>query len=212
MSIRLKSIIQKLNLLFFPLRVKKGNDLKNDGFAYNVNLDIEGKNNSIFIAKGASIENVNIYIRGNNNTLIIDENVKVKAGLFWFEDNNGTIQIGKNTTIEKANIATVEDFQYIKVGNDCMLSNGVDIRNSDSHSIVDLASNKRINYGKSITIEDHVWIGANATILKGVTIKQNAVIAMGSIVTNNVEANSVYGGNPARKLKSTINWNRDRIK
>lgn len=38
----------------------------------------------------------------------------------------------KYTTIEKANIATVEDFQYVKIGEDCMLSNGIDIINSDS--------------------------------------------------------------------------------
>jgi acetyltransferase-like isoleucine patch superfamily enzyme len=45
------------------------------------------------------------------------------------------------------------------------------------------------------------WVGANATILKGVTIGEGAVIGAGSLVTKNVPAYSVVGGNPAKVLK-----------
>lgn len=52
-----------------------------------------------------------------------------------------------------------------------------------------------------IIIEDNVWIGENVCILPNVHIGKNAVIGAGSVVTHDVEANSVYAGNPARKIR-----------
>jgi len=55
---------------------------------------------------------------------------------------------------------------------------------------------------KEIVIENDVWIGMNCIILKGVNIGRGSIIAAGSIVTEDVEPNSLYGGNPAKKIKS----------
>lgn len=51
-----------------------------------------------------------------------------------------------------------------------------------------------------IVIEDYVWIGANATILQGVTIGKGAVVAAGAVVTSDVAPYTVVGGVPARKI------------
>ena len=59
-----------------------------------------------------------------------------------------------------------------------------------------------------VTIEDDVWIGANAVILPGVTIGQHAVVAAGAVVTADVPANTVVGGVPARIIKK-INTEND---
>ena len=48
----------------------------------------------------------------------------------------------------------------------------------------------------------NVWVGSNATILQGVTIGDNAIIAAGAVVTKNVAANTVVGGVPAKFIKS----------
>jgi acetyltransferase-like isoleucine patch superfamily enzyme len=53
-----------------------------------------------------------------------------------------------------------------------------------------------------IHIKKNAWIGANATILQGVTIGENAIVAAGSVVTNNVPNNTIVGGIPAKILKS----------
>ena len=53
----------------------------------------------------------------------------------------------------------------------------------------------------NIKIEDKVWIGFNSIILKGVTIGQGAVIAAGSVVTKDVPAFTLVGGNPAKIIK-----------
>lgn len=51
-------------------------------------------------------------------------------------------------------------------------------------------------------IDDNVWIRANSTILQGVTIGNGAVIAAGAVVTKDVPAHEIWGGAPARKIKS----------
>ncbi len=54
-----------------------------------------------------------------------------------------------------------------------------------------------------ITIKDRAWIGANATILTGVTIGENAVVAAGAVVTKDVPDNCLVGGVPAKIIKET---------
>jgi len=53
-----------------------------------------------------------------------------------------------------------------------------------------------------ITVEDNVWIGGNATILPGVTIGKNSIIAAGAVVTKDVAANTIVGGNPAQLIRA----------
>lgn len=55
-----------------------------------------------------------------------------------------------------------------------------------------------------IVIEDDVWIGSRSLIMKGVHIGHGAIIAAGSVVTKDVPAYEIWGGNPARFLKSRI--------
>jgi acetyltransferase-like isoleucine patch superfamily enzyme len=52
-----------------------------------------------------------------------------------------------------------------------------------------------------IVVEDDVWIGANALIQSGVTIRQGAIIAAGSVVVKDVPAYAIFGGNPAKLIK-----------
>lgn len=52
-----------------------------------------------------------------------------------------------------------------------------------------------------IVLENDVWIGSNAVILKGITIGEGSVVAAGSVVTKDVPANVIVGGNPARVIK-----------
>ena len=54
---------------------------------------------------------------------------------------------------------------------------------------------------KGIHIGENVWMGVRVTILPGVTVGDNAVIAGGAVVTKDVEANTIVGGNPAKVLK-----------
>lgn len=53
-----------------------------------------------------------------------------------------------------------------------------------------------------IRIGKNVWIGANVTVVPGITIGDNSIIAAGAVVTKNVEANTIVGGVPAKTIKS----------
>lgn len=56
--------------------------------------------------------------------------------------------------------------------------------------------------GRAITIKDGVWLGGGAIICPGVTIGENAVVAAGAVVTKDVPANVLVGGNPAKVIKN----------
>lgn len=185
--------------------------IKNEGIAKKIKWDISGNDIKIEIHKNAKIQNVKIYIRGNSHHLIIGENSCISGGDFWFEDNGCEIAIGKYTTIESAHFAATENNSSILIGEDCMLSTKIEIRTGDSHSIINNTTKKRINPPADVVIGNHVWIGANATVLKGVKIGDESIIAAGSIVTKQFPSNVVIAGIPAKVIKQDINWVRERI-
>ena len=129
---------------------------------------------------------------------IIDSEIDESVTIFTpFHINYGkNTQIGKNVFINFDCVfldlggITIEDGVLIapKVS---LLSEGHPISPQERHSLVP----------KHIHIKKNAWIGANATILHGVTIGQNAVVAAGSVVTKNVPDNVVVGGIPAQILK-----------
>lgn len=176
-----------------------------------VTINVIGENNIILIKKGAKVSNLNIFMSGRNHKLVVGENCIIKSGSIWFEDDNCEINIGDSTTIENARIAATEPNSEIVLGKDCMLSSAIDIITGDSHSIIDLETNTRINHAKSVYIGDHVWIGAGVKVLKGVTIGNNGIIGTESVVTKEVPANTITVGIPAKVIKTNVTWDRNRI-
>ena len=192
-------------------QAKFDNQILNSGVIKNVKFDIEGNNNSIVIGKNTRITNALFFIRGNNHLVHIGEECFYGGGEIWIEDNNCSLIIHDCTTVERAHLAVTEPFSKIEIHKDCMLSNFVEIRTGDSHSILDIATGKRINKAKDVIIEEHVWIGAHAKILKGVTIKKNSVVGTASVVTGDIPENSIASGIPARVIRDGINWDRTRL-
>lgn len=92
----------------------------------------------------------------------------------------------------------------IHIGHHLTCGGNVFIWDTDFHPL-DAAARRRNDRAAvqtaPVRIGDDVFIGANATVLKGVTIGDRAVIAAGSMVTKDVPADEIWGGNPARFLK-----------
>lgn len=61
----------------------------------------------------------------------------------------------------------------------------------------------------NIYIGDDAWIGANVTILPGITIGKCAIVGAGSVVTKDIDAYGVYAGVPARKIRDVRKWSED---
>ncbi|WP_293893637.1 acyltransferase [Flavobacterium sp.] len=208
MLFTIRIYISKILKTLKPIRGVK-NHYENDGKGYKFKLDVIGNNNKITI--GSSIVmNSTIYIRGNNNTLTIENQCHINNTNFRIEDDNGVLSIGNKTSIEGANFIIAENNKNIIIGEDCMFSSGIQIEASDSHTIFDIDSNERINFGEDIIIGNHVWLGRFVTILKGVTINDNCIIGTKSLVTKSTDTNGLYVGIPAKKIKDNVNWNRTR--
>ena len=65
-----------------------------------------------------------------------------------------------------------------------------------------------VNPKKDITIGNHVWIGAHANVLKGVTLYDGSIVGFGSVLTKNVPPRCVAAGNPAVVVKKDVLWER----
>jgi len=92
-----------------------------------------------------------------------------------------------------------------------MFSYDIELKTGDSHSIFDLNTNSRINFGKSIKLGNHVWVGAHVVILKGVEIGDNSVIGTSTVCTKSIPACSLAVGIPANVIKTNVTWERKRI-
>lgn len=136
-------------------------------------------------------------------------NIKVMTKYNQREHNR--VIIGKNVTT--TNVLLIDFCQScgdVIIGDDCMFSWGVAIRTGDSHAIFDQGTGQLLNKNQSVYIGNHVWVGADALIQKGVRISDNSVVATRSIVTKQFDqGNVVIAGVPARIVRENIGWSRN---
>lgn len=179
----------------------------------SVTIDIRGNNNSLRINDDCELNNVTFYIRGDNHTIQIDEGCKFnRGGSLWMEDSGCSLRIGNNSSIEDIHIAITEPNSSVVIGKNCLFAYDIEIRTGDSHSIIDIGTGSRINYAQDVIIKDHVWIGAHVSILKGVSLQENTVVATGSVVVKSFDNKGVIlAGNPAVIKKTGITWAFDRM-
>jgi acetyltransferase-like isoleucine patch superfamily enzyme len=115
-----------------------------------------------------------------------------------FHTNFGRhIRIGRNVFINHA--CTFLDLGGITIEDDVQIGPKVNII-TENHP-VDPSQRKMLNL-QSVLVKRNAWIGASATILPGVTIGENAIVAAGSVVNKKVAANTIVGGIPARMIKT----------
>ena len=91
---------------------------------------------------------------------------------------------------------------YISIGNECVICNGVSFNCHDYSWTIPMKALYGIypSGGEKISIGNNCFIGENATLLKGITIGDNVIVATGSVVTKSCESNSVYAGVPAKRI------------
>lgn len=146
----------------------------------------------------SSSANVLIFKGG---TLIINGRVKIGPGVQIVVAPGGKLILNDGTYITAD--AKIFCSSVVEIGRRCAISWGTSIIDSDFHQIY---YKGRKENSQRIKIGDHVWIGCNSTVLKGVNINSHSVIAAGSVVTKDLPNNVLAGGNPARILKENISW------
>ena len=138
----------------------------------------------------AKIRNLLSQITGS----AIDESVAVFTPLY--------INYGKNTKIGK-NVFINFDCVFLDLGgitieDNVLIAPKVSLL-SEGHPVS--PQNRQSHVPGHIHIKKNAWIGAGATILPGVTIGENAIVAAGAVVSKDVPANTIVGGIPAKIIK-----------
>jgi acetyltransferase-like isoleucine patch superfamily enzyme len=191
MIVKIRSL---LNRFVYPqlLKYKPGFILK--GQIYLLGFPM------IEISKGAQIiigEYTTINSQNYEYHLNMHSPVKLVA-----DRPNARIIIGDHCRIHGT---CIHAFQSIKIGNRCLIAANTQIFDGSGHDLSFPDVENRINTTgsiKPIDIADDVWIGANAIILPGISIGKGSVIAAGSVVTKDVPAYVLVGGNPAKIIRS----------
>lgn len=112
----------------------------------------------------------------------------------------GNLMIGQNAFIGQGTIIVARE--SITIGDDVLIAEYVTIRDQD-HRFGGPEPTARNGFDTApIVIGNNVWIGAKATITKGVTIGDNSVIGANSVVTSDIPPNVVAAGVPARVIRS----------
>ena len=117
--------------------------------------------------------------------------------LVTWPETDGQIEIGDYVALSPG--VRVKSATSVKIGDACVIAESVYITDADWHGIYeriyppgDMAP---------VVIGNNVWISDRATVLKGVTIGDNSIVAAGAIVTSDVPPDTVVGGIPARPIR-----------
>ena len=182
-----------------------------------IKIRIKGRNNVVRIGKlGAISGRIDIRIYGDNNEVTLGTGLEVSQFLHiaigadctnFGAVSNVKIRIGNGTSFESTKLQSYNSNSGITIGDRCMFSFGVQVYNTDAHAILDAQTRTVVNKVRILTIGNHVWVGANVTIMKNVTIPDDCVIGWGSVVSGKfTEPNCILAGNPSRIVKRGITW------
>ncbi|MBB1512582.1 acyltransferase [Tessaracoccus sp. MC1627] len=164
------------------------------------------------IALGPCARRVNISASPESVGLTVGSHVYLDCMLVTV--GNGVIDIGSNCWIGGAGSTAIGAVKSVRIGSNVIISNHVHIYDNNNHP-VDPGKRLLMTNGahggrlwswmeaeaSPIIIEDNVWIGEFAMVLKGVTIGAGSVVAAHSVVTKSVPPYSIVAGNPARVVK-----------
>ena len=174
----------------------------------NSKITIEGSNNILYCEENVKLVNSELIFHGSNSIIYLSSNKHIYY-LFISLNNDNVFYIGKNNYFSGKFSVTLSEQKHCIIGNDCLFSFGIWIRNADPHLIYDINSKNRLNATKSIFIGDHVWIGQEAFLLKGTQIDSGSIIGARALVAGKkIPSNTVYGGNPCRNISKNVFWER----
>jgi len=158
---------------------------------------------------------MNGFVENNSkdkNKIKIGKNSVIEGRLVVF-NYGGEIIVGDNVYIGKH--SNIWSGEQVEIGNNVLISHNVNVIDTNSHEIDHIERAERfrnlVKYGhpkdkasvitSKIKIGDYVWISFGASVLKGVTIGQGAIIAANAVVTKDVPPFTIVAGNPAREIK-----------
>lgn len=201
------------NRLVEPLAVYSDTDVQGvalhvAGGALPPSVKSSRPGNRVFCGSNAQAAGAKISFQGSNNVVFVGPEAKLGAASITIDGKDGLIYIGALTTAVSFTIKMGGQGGQIVIGDDCMFAARIFIGNEDGHSIYDEETGARINLPKDVLIDDHVWIGRDVHVNKGVKVGSNSIIGQGSVAAGTMQAGCIYAGVPARALREGVNWSR----
>jgi acetyltransferase-like isoleucine patch superfamily enzyme len=169
---------------------------------------------SVFFGRGVSIRVPKRIELGYN--IIIDDNTVLDAkgdpGISFIKCGND-VEIGRNTILSCKGGGSISVGNFVSIGRNVLLSAVNQLTIADNCSVGPYSCLLASGHGwndpeqpimlqgrdiKKIVLEENVWLGAHVTILDGVTVGRNSIVAAGSVVTDDIPPYRIAGGTPAR--------------
>ena len=156
---------------------------------------------------GRRLELDGLAFIGPRVTLEIGREARVELGRWsWvghgtkIRAHEGVVSIGAKTVLGQE--CTISAYQRVSIGRECVIADRVMLIDFD-HGVVDVERPIREQgiYKRDVRVGHNVWIGYGASVLRGVTVGDNAIVGTSSVVTRDVPANAVVAGSPARIVR-----------
>ncbi len=135
-------------------------------------------------------------------SLIVEDRVRLVSTVAVTElvaTEGGTLEIGEGTYINYG--CSISASQLVRIGPHCTIGTYVIMMDNDFHRREPERRNERPE-SRPIILEENVWLGARAIVLRGVTVGAGSVIGAGSVVTRDIPPRSVAVGLPARVIET----------
>lgn len=194
--------------------------------AHGIRVNGKGRGNAILLSRGFAQlgQPLSITFNGGNNICLIEDGSALRGAINCHSDcvavirggqsslslgatlyHGGQVFWGRGASTFGCRIWT-QGGKRVVVGDGCLFSEGITIRTSDHHSIIDLGSFEQTNHPMDVALGRHVWVSPNVQIMRGVTIGTGAIIGAGSIVTKDVPETELWAGVPAKCIKKNVSW------
>ncbi|MBE9463876.1 DapH/DapD/GlmU-related protein [Dyadobacter subterraneus] len=186
---------QKQNNIFE--RMKAGTPISKDDADYSKFADVVSQTIRLCVEMNTSATDVE-QVRAKLSEIMgtkVDDSTMIFPP--FYTNFGRSISLGKNVFINHA--CSFLDIGGIVIEDDVQLGPRVNLT-SENHPI-DAADRKTLIL-KPVIIKRNAWIGAGATILAGVTVGENAIVAAGAVVSRDVPPNTIFAGVPARMIKT----------
>lgn len=114
--------------------------------------------------------------------------------------HEGEVRIGAKSVLGQE--CTISCYQHVSIGRECIVADRVMLIDFD-HGVVEVDRPIRLQgiYKRDVRVGNNVWIGYGASLLRGVTVGDNAIVGTSSVVTHDVAENAVAAGVPAREIR-----------
>lgn len=166
-------------------------------------------NNIVVIGRNAKVTG-KILFNGSENVCFIHGDTPYPIGSsidFRYNSKGSSIEIKENFT-SNGLICVLGNNTEIVLGKDVMVAHGVSIYITDMHGIFDIHDREILNEPKSVTICDHVWLGKDCMITKGVNIGAGSIVGAKALVSKNVPEFSISAGVPNIVIRRNVSWTR----